>query len=73
MASQYQAIYDNWKNDPEGFWGKLAEKIDWIKAPDANFDPKMGYQAGGFQVEKRTLAITPLIAMLPLETGIGWH
>ncbi|MDA0308996.1 MAG: propionyl-CoA synthetase, partial [Proteobacteria bacterium] len=48
MASQYQAIYDNWKNDPEGFWGKLAEKIDWIKAPDANFDPKMGVSGRWF-------------------------
>jgi propionyl-CoA synthetase len=48
MASQYQAIYDSWKNDPQGFWGKQAEKIDWFKAPDASFDAKMGISGRWF-------------------------
>jgi propionyl-CoA synthetase len=29
----YQQIYDAWKTDPEAFWLKAAESIDWVKAP----------------------------------------
>ena len=30
----YQTIYDAWKADPEGFWLKAAEEIDWVEAPN---------------------------------------
>lgn len=45
MASakgSYQAVYDGWKVDPEGFWRAEAAHLDWIKAPDAIFDAKSG-------------------------------
>ena len=29
----YQDIYAAWKNDPEGFWMKAAQDIDWVKPP----------------------------------------
>ena len=29
----YAKLYDNWKSDPEAFWMKAAEAIDWVKAP----------------------------------------
>ena len=29
----YAKLYDNWKSDPEAFWMKAAEAIDWDKAP----------------------------------------
>lgn len=29
----YQAVYDNWKRDPEAFWLEAAKAIDWVEAP----------------------------------------
>ena len=29
----YREVYEGWKADPEGFWMKAAEAIDWVKAP----------------------------------------
>lgn len=29
----YKAVYDSWKSDPEAFWMKAAQAIDWVKAP----------------------------------------
>ena len=29
----FQDVYDSWKRDPEAFWMKAAEGIDWIEAP----------------------------------------
>jgi propionyl-CoA synthetase len=29
MASRYKEVYEGWKSDPEGFWAKAAENIDW--------------------------------------------
>ena len=35
----YNAVYDAWKADPEGFWMAQAEAIDWDKKPSqALFD-----------------------------------
>ena len=31
MASRYHEVYEGWKADPEGFWAKAAEDIDWVK------------------------------------------
>ncbi|MCE8514734.1 acetate--CoA ligase [Ruegeria pomeroyi] len=32
-AATYQQMYDRSVNDPEGFWGDQAGRLDWIKAP----------------------------------------
>ncbi|MEM9332922.1 MAG: propionyl-CoA synthetase [Pseudomonadota bacterium] len=42
MPSKYHETYDNWKNDPEGFWADAAKEIDWFSAADKVFDPDAG-------------------------------
>jgi propionyl-CoA synthetase len=42
MASRYAEVYQGWKSDPEGFWAKAAENIDWSKPADKVFDPDAG-------------------------------
>ena len=34
----YREIYEGWKADPEGFWMKAAEAIDWVKPPTRALD-----------------------------------
>ena len=35
----YSDVYGSWKQDPEAFWMKAAEAIDWIEKPSkALFD-----------------------------------
>ena len=34
----YAAVYDAWKNDPEGFWMDQAKAIDWVSAPTKALD-----------------------------------
>lgn len=35
----YQDVYNGWKSDPEAFWMKAAEAIDWVRPPSkALFD-----------------------------------
>ncbi|TCP60260.1 propionyl-CoA synthetase [Rhodovulum bhavnagarense] len=29
----YSEVYQAWQNDPEGFWMKAAEAIDWVQKP----------------------------------------
>ena len=36
--SRYHEVYDSWKKDPDAFWAKAAEDIDWIKPHDKVFD-----------------------------------
>jgi len=36
--SRYQAIYDAWKADPEGFWAQAAADIDWVRPWDKVYD-----------------------------------
>ena len=31
--AKYQAMYERSVKDPEGFWGEMAKRIDWIKQP----------------------------------------
>ena len=31
--SSYKKVYQDWKNDPESFWMKDNEKIDWVRKP----------------------------------------
>ncbi len=30
---RYAEVYESWKRDPEGFWMKAAEAIDWFEKP----------------------------------------
>jgi propionyl-CoA synthetase len=41
-GSLYWETYGAWKRDPEGFWGKAAEAIEWFEAPRRIFDPSLG-------------------------------
>ena len=41
-ASRYPQVYSEWKFDPQAFWAKAAEAIDWDKPWDRVFDPAMG-------------------------------
>jgi propionyl-CoA synthetase len=34
----YREVYEGWKADPEGFWMKAAEAIDWVKPPSRALD-----------------------------------
>ena len=34
----YAAVYDAWKNDPEGFWMDQAKAIDWVTPPTKALD-----------------------------------
>ena len=42
MTSLYPATYAAWQADPEAFWRRAAEEIDWISPPDQIFDPAAG-------------------------------
>ncbi|MGQ7794163.1 propionyl-CoA synthetase [Faunimonas sp. B44] len=42
MTSRYPEVYAAWRNDPEGFWAKAAEEIDWFRPWDKVFDPDQG-------------------------------
>ncbi len=42
MTSQYHAIYESWKNDPEGFWAGAAGEIDWFTPFEKPFDAADG-------------------------------
>ena len=42
MPSQYQSIYESWKNDPHNFWQRAAARIDWFKKPSQVFDSDTG-------------------------------
>ncbi|RUM98386.1 propionyl-CoA synthetase [Pseudaminobacter arsenicus] len=36
-ASRYHEVYESWKRDPEAFWAKAAEAIDWDRKWDKVF------------------------------------
>ncbi|WP_108471229.1 acetate--CoA ligase [Rhodanobacter thiooxydans] len=40
----YTRLYAESVSDPEGFWGRIGQRLDWIKPPtkikDVSFDPK---------------------------------
>ena len=42
MSSRYREVYSDWKADPEGFWAKAAEVIEWSRPWDKVFDAKAG-------------------------------
>ena len=31
--AKYQAMYERSVKDPEGFWGEMAKRLDWVKQP----------------------------------------
>ncbi|RMF02862.1 MAG: propionyl-CoA synthetase [Chloroflexi bacterium] len=38
MSGEYKAVYNSWKEDPQAFWAKAAEDIDWYKTWDKVLD-----------------------------------
>ena len=40
--SGYRQTYDQWRADPQAFWGEAAREISWIKAPERIFDAEAG-------------------------------
>jgi len=48
--AQYEAMWNEAKNDPEGFWGKLAQELHWFKPYDKVLDwqePNARWFVGG--------------------------
>ena len=35
---RYKDVYEGWKADPEGFWMRAAEAVDWIEKPSRALD-----------------------------------
>ncbi len=42
MTSKYAEVYQNWQNDPEGFWAEAAKEIDWFSPAEKIFDASEG-------------------------------
>jgi propionyl-CoA synthetase len=42
MASRYHEVYQGWRRDPEAFWAKAAQDIDWFRPFDKVFDADAG-------------------------------
>lgn len=42
MASTYHETYASWKSDPEAYWRKISQTIDWFEAPTKIFDGTQG-------------------------------
>ena len=40
--SDYHEVYRSWQNQPEEFWRKAAEEIDWFVDPKTTFDATQG-------------------------------
>src|SRR5215467_1530100 len=40
--SRYHEVYARWQHDPQGFWGKAAQDVDWMEPPRKVFDPGAG-------------------------------
>ena len=38
---EYQQLWQHAKDDPAGFWGEMAENLDWFKKPDSVMDDEM--------------------------------
>jgi propionyl-CoA synthetase len=46
--SQYHDVYNDWKADPEGFWARQAQAVDWFKIWDKPFDAYAGHYGRWF-------------------------
>jgi len=42
IISRYPEIYADWQRDPEAYWAKAAEALDWDRKWDRVFDPSLG-------------------------------
>jgi propionyl-CoA synthetase len=42
MPGSYRAVYEAAMRDPEGFWLRAADAIDWVVPPRRAFDPAAG-------------------------------
>ena len=42
MTSRYDAVYAESQADPEAFWARAADDIDWSKSWDKVFDADQG-------------------------------
>ena len=42
MTSRYSEVYAEWQADPQAFWAKAAQGIDWIRPPVRIFDETAG-------------------------------
>ncbi|HLJ72549.1 MAG TPA: AMP-binding protein, partial [Roseiarcus sp.] len=42
MPSRYDRVYAEWRADPQAFWAKAAQEIDWISPPRRIFDAEAG-------------------------------
>ena len=42
QSMNYDETYAAWRRDPEAFWAKAAEGIDWTRPPERIFDPTLG-------------------------------
>jgi propionyl-CoA synthetase len=42
MTSRYAEVYAEWQVDPQAFWAKAAQAIEWIKKPERIFDAEAG-------------------------------
>src|ERR1043166_2236767 len=38
MRGAYEATYESWRRDPEGFWAEAAEAIHWYRRWDQVLD-----------------------------------
>jgi propionyl-CoA synthetase len=42
MVSGYHAVYGAWLADPDAFWARAADEIDWFRHPETILDRKSG-------------------------------
>ncbi|CCA93367.1 AMP-binding protein [Novosphingobium sp. PP1Y] len=47
MSEAYRQTWQASIDDPETFWSKAAEKIDWDRQPTRAYDPEQGWFPGG--------------------------
>ena len=51
MSSSYRSVYQSWQSDPEGFWAKAANDVQWSQpwtsVLDATRPPFCRWFAGG--------------------------
>jgi len=47
--SRYHEVYQNWREDPIGFWGEAAKEIDWAKPWDSVFNANAGIYGRWFE------------------------
>eukprot|EP00752_Nemacystus_decipiens_P019540 g17596.t1 len=41
-TSRYADVYESWNEDPQTFWARAAQAVDWIKPFERAFDPSAG-------------------------------